>query len=145
MLLKTDILMCLELSPFLCFTYFSREMIDLYVLFGVGAGVLQATLNQCHSSKLCDSYFFFSWASKLLPHSCQPNTRLGCCWGAKTKPTQHSVRELRALGLTPHLLACRSAQPLLDNTKQKLQQFCHVPVNLLARFCFCSFSLGLFD
>ncbi|KAL6179676.1 hypothetical protein ACLB2K_046348 [Fragaria x ananassa] len=30
--------------------------------------------------------------------------------GKKTKPTQHSVRELRALGLTPHLLACRSAQ-----------------------------------
>lgn len=28
----------------------------------------------------------------------------------KTKPTQHSVRELRALGLTAHLLACRSAQ-----------------------------------
>lgn len=28
----------------------------------------------------------------------------------KTKPTQHSVRELRALGLTPHLLACRSAE-----------------------------------
>lgn len=28
----------------------------------------------------------------------------------KTKPTQHSVRELRALGLTPHLLACRSSQ-----------------------------------
>ncbi|GAA0142854.1 hypothetical protein Leryth_009008 [Lithospermum erythrorhizon] len=46
----------------------------------------------------------------------------------KTKPTQHSVRELRALGLTPHLLACRSAQPLLENTKQKLSQFCHVPV-----------------
>ncbi|KAL9266210.1 CTP synthase-like protein [Drosera capensis] len=45
----------------------------------------------------------------------------------KTKPTQHSVRELRALGLTPHLLACRSAQPLLDNTKDKLSQFCHVP------------------
>lgn len=45
----------------------------------------------------------------------------------KTKPTQHSVRELRALGLTPHFLACRSAQPLLENTKQKLSQFCHVP------------------
>jgi len=28
----------------------------------------------------------------------------------KTKPTQHSVRELRALGLTPHLLASRSAE-----------------------------------
>ncbi|KAL2510502.1 CTP synthase family protein [Abeliophyllum distichum] len=46
----------------------------------------------------------------------------------KRKPTQHSVRELRALGLTPHFLACRSAQPLLENTKQKLSQFCHVPV-----------------
>ncbi|XP_052203202.1 uncharacterized protein LOC127808675 [Diospyros lotus] len=52
---------------------------------------------------------------------------LGVVGEQKTKPTQHSVRELRALGLTPHLLACRSAQPLLENTKQKLSQFCHVP------------------
>ncbi|XVE73396.1 hypothetical protein DITRI_Ditri11bG0114800 [Diplodiscus trichospermus] len=53
---------------------------------------------------------------------------LGVVGEQKTKPTQHSVRELRALGLTPQLLACRSAQPLLDNTKEKLSQFCHVPV-----------------
>lgn len=33
-----------------------------------------------------------------------------CAHLQKTKPTQHSVRELRALGLTPHFLACRSAQ-----------------------------------
>lgn len=52
---------------------------------------------------------------------------LGVVGEQKTKPTQHSVRELRALGLTPHLLACRSAQPLLDTTKEKLSQFCHVP------------------
>ncbi|XP_042517807.1 CTP synthase-like isoform X2 [Macadamia integrifolia] len=52
---------------------------------------------------------------------------LGVVGEQKTKPTQHSVRELRALGLTPHLLACRSAQPLLDSTKEKLSQFCHVP------------------
>ncbi|GAB2282218.1 hypothetical protein Dimus_016767 [Dionaea muscipula] len=52
---------------------------------------------------------------------------LGVVGEQKTKPTQHSVRELRALGLTPHLLACRSAQPLLANTKDKLSQFCHVP------------------
>ncbi|KAJ8749417.1 hypothetical protein K2173_025461 [Erythroxylum novogranatense] len=52
---------------------------------------------------------------------------LGVVGEQKTKPTQHSVRELRALGLTPHLLACRSAQPLLENTKAKLSQFCHVP------------------
>ncbi|KAJ9187840.1 hypothetical protein P3X46_003255 [Hevea brasiliensis] len=58
---------------------------------------------------------------------------LGVVGEQKTKPTQHSVRELRALGLTPHLLACRSAQPLLENTKEKLSQFCHVPhaANLL--------------
>ncbi|XP_031373426.1 CTP synthase [Punica granatum] len=54
---------------------------------------------------------------------------LGVVGEQKTKPTQHSVRELRALGLTPHLLACRSAQPLLDNTKEKLSQFCHVPLD----------------
>ncbi|KAF4348622.1 hypothetical protein G4B88_024100 [Cannabis sativa] len=51
----------------------------------------------------------------------------------KTKPTQHSVRGLRCLGLTPHLLACRSTtvssslQALDENVKMKLSQFCHVP------------------
>ncbi|XP_061338415.1 uncharacterized protein LOC133285226 isoform X2 [Gastrolobium bilobum] len=54
---------------------------------------------------------------------------LGVVGEQKTKPTQHSVRELRALGLTPHLLASRSAQPLLESTKEKLSQFCHVPVD----------------
>ncbi|KAL8259154.1 hypothetical protein R6Q59_027107 [Mikania micrantha] len=53
---------------------------------------------------------------------------LGVVGEQKTKPTQHSVRELRALGLTPHFLACRSDKPLFENTKQKLSQFCHVPV-----------------
>ncbi|KAE9618817.1 putative CTP synthase (glutamine hydrolyzing) [Lupinus albus] len=54
---------------------------------------------------------------------------LGVVGEQKTKPTQHSVRELRALGLTAHLLACRSAEPLLQSTKDKLSQFCHVPIN----------------
>ncbi|KAK1280661.1 hypothetical protein QJS04_geneDACA004536 [Acorus gramineus] len=52
---------------------------------------------------------------------------IGVVGEQKTKPTQHSVRELRALGLTPDLLVCRSAQPLLENTKEKLSRFCHVP------------------
>ncbi|XP_059074527.1 uncharacterized protein LOC131027416 isoform X1 [Cryptomeria japonica] len=52
---------------------------------------------------------------------------LGVVGEQKTKPTQHSVRELRGLGLTPHLLACRSAQALEENVKDKLSQFCHVP------------------
>ncbi|CAL9775509.1 unnamed protein product [Musa acuminata subsp. burmannicoides] len=47
----------------------------------------------------------------------------------KTKPTQHSVRSLRALGLTPNILACRSAKPLEENVKEKLSQFCHVPAS----------------
>ncbi|BFG31180.1 hypothetical protein CerSpe_174540 [Prunus speciosa] len=51
---------------------------------------------------------------------------LGVVGEQKTKPTQHSVQDLREYGLTPHLLACRSAQPLLENTKEKLSQFCHV-------------------
>ncbi|KAK1293899.1 hypothetical protein QJS10_CPA16g01619 [Acorus calamus] len=54
---------------------------------------------------------------------------LGVVGEQKTKPTQHSVRELRALGLTPDLLVCRSAQPLLENTKEKLSRFCHVPAS----------------
>ncbi|XP_010543114.1 PREDICTED: CTP synthase [Tarenaya hassleriana] len=45
----------------------------------------------------------------------------------KTKPTQHSVRGLRSLGLTPNILACRSTKALEDNVKAKLSQFCHVP------------------
>nr|GMD10377.1 CTP synthase-like [Ipomoea batatas] len=45
----------------------------------------------------------------------------------KTKPTQHSVRGLRSLGLTPNILACRSATELDDNVKDKLSRFCHVP------------------
>ncbi|XP_059076446.1 uncharacterized protein LOC131875788 [Cryptomeria japonica] len=52
---------------------------------------------------------------------------LGVVGEQKTKPTQHSVRELRGLGLTPHLLACCSAQALEENVKDKLSQFCHVP------------------
>lgn len=45
----------------------------------------------------------------------------------KTKPTQHSVRGLRALGLTPNVLACRSTTALAENAREKLSQFCHVP------------------
>ncbi|XP_074574558.1 uncharacterized protein LOC141831008 isoform X1 [Curcuma longa] len=46
----------------------------------------------------------------------------------KTKPTQHGVRSLRGLGLVPNILACRTTKPLDDNIKEKLSQFCHVPV-----------------
>ncbi|KAI5069537.1 hypothetical protein GOP47_0015838 [Adiantum capillus-veneris] len=51
---------------------------------------------------------------------------LGATGEQKTKPTQHSVKDLRALGLMPNLLACRSVKPLAQSTKEKLLQFCHV-------------------
>ncbi|KAG5378454.1 hypothetical protein IGI04_026296 [Brassica rapa subsp. trilocularis] len=46
----------------------------------------------------------------------------------KTKPTQHSVRGLRGLGLIPDILACRSTKALEENVNEKLAQFCHVPL-----------------
>uniref|UniRef100_A0A8I6X1S0 CTP synthase n=1 Tax=Hordeum vulgare subsp. vulgare TaxID=112509 RepID=A0A8I6X1S0_HORVV len=53
----------------------------------------------------------------------------------KTKPTQHSVRGLRGLGLTPNILACRSTKELEENVKEKLSQFCHVPAaNILTLY-----------
>ncbi|WMV09210.1 hypothetical protein MTR67_002595 [Solanum verrucosum] len=47
----------------------------------------------------------------------------------KTKPTQHSVRGLRSLGLTPNILACRSTTELEENVKEKISRFCHVPLD----------------
>ncbi len=47
----------------------------------------------------------------------------------KTKPTQHSVKELRGLGITPDILVCRSTSPMTEETKEKLAAFCHVSPN----------------
>lgn len=44
----------------------------------------------------------------------------------KTKPTQHTVKELRGLGITPDILVCRSSAPLSPETRAKLAAFCHV-------------------
>ncbi|MEW4447922.1 CTP synthase [Qipengyuania sp. JC766] len=44
----------------------------------------------------------------------------------KTKPTQHSVRELAALGIKPDLLLCRSEHPIPDSERNKIAQFCNV-------------------
>ncbi|MFM2304230.1 MAG: hypothetical protein RLZZ135_1640 [Cyanobacteriota bacterium] len=46
----------------------------------------------------------------------------------KTKPTQHSVKELRSIGIQPNILVCRSVQPLPQGIKEKLAEFCDVPV-----------------
>ncbi len=45
----------------------------------------------------------------------------------KTKPTQHSVRELRADGIQPDILVCRTEVPLSQDLKRKIALFCNVP------------------
>jgi CTP synthase len=44
----------------------------------------------------------------------------------KTKPTQHSVKELLSLGVQPDILACRTEHPLNLDIRRKLAQFCNV-------------------
>lgn len=44
----------------------------------------------------------------------------------KTKPTQHSVRELASLGIKPDVLLCRCEHPLPDSERQKIANFCNV-------------------
>jgi len=46
----------------------------------------------------------------------------------KTKPTQHSVKELRAIGIQPDMLLCRSERPLPQDVKEKIALFCDVDV-----------------
>ena len=46
----------------------------------------------------------------------------------KTKPTQHSVKELRSIGIQPDVLVCRCDRPLQPGMKEKLSAFCDVPV-----------------
>ena len=44
----------------------------------------------------------------------------------KTKPTQHSVKELRAIGIAPDVLVCRSEMPIPPKEREKLALFCNV-------------------
>jgi CTP synthase len=44
----------------------------------------------------------------------------------KTKPTQHSVRELASLGIKPDVLLCRAEHPIPDAERQKIANFCNV-------------------
>ena len=44
----------------------------------------------------------------------------------KTKPTQHSVKELRSIGIQPHVLLCRCDRPIPETEKAKIASFCNV-------------------
>jgi CTP synthase len=51
---------------------------------------------------------------------------IGASGELKTKPTQHSVRELMEIGIQPDILICRSDRPLDDGIKRKIALFCNV-------------------
>ncbi len=44
----------------------------------------------------------------------------------KTKPTQHSVRDLRSIGIQPDILVCRSEHPIPDGERRKMSLYCNV-------------------
>lgn len=47
----------------------------------------------------------------------------------KTKPTQHSVKELRSIGIQPNVIVCRTEYPLSEDMKKKLALFCDIDAN----------------
>ena len=47
----------------------------------------------------------------------------------KTKPTQHSVGELRKIGIQPDILVCRCEHPISRDDREKIASFCNVPVD----------------
>lgn len=51
---------------------------------------------------------------------------IGTSGELKTKPTQHSVKELRAIGIQPDVLVCRSDRPIDEDLKRKIGGFCGV-------------------
>lgn len=46
----------------------------------------------------------------------------------KTKPTQHSVKELRSIGIQPDMIVGRGTRPMDRGTREKIHQFCDVPL-----------------
>jgi CTP synthase len=54
---------------------------------------------------------------------------IGTSGELKTKPTQHSVKELRAIGIQPDILLCRTARPLSAEIKSKIALFTNVPLD----------------
>ena len=53
--------------------------------------------------------------------------QVGPAGESKTKPTQHSVRELRNIGIHPDVLVCRCTHPLSADMREKIALFCDVP------------------
>ncbi|MDQ3234500.1 MAG: CTP synthase, partial [Pseudobdellovibrionaceae bacterium] len=51
---------------------------------------------------------------------------IGAAHELKTKPTQHSVKDLRQIGIQPHILVCRADRPVPQDLREKIGLFCNV-------------------
>lgn len=51
---------------------------------------------------------------------------VGAAGELKTKPTQHSVKELRSIGIQPDIIVCRSEKPLAEDIREKIALFCDI-------------------
>lgn len=60
----------------------------------------------------------------------------------KTKPTQHSVKELRSIGIQPNVIVCRSEYPLAEDLKRKIGLFCDIDANAVVE---CLDALTLYE
>ncbi|WP_341885521.1 CTP synthase [Synechococcus sp. UW140] len=58
---------------------------------------------------------------------------IGVSGELKTKPTQHSVKELRSIGIQPDVLVCRSDRPINNELKTKIGGFCGVPTKAVVQ------------
>jgi CTP synthase len=56
---------------------------------------------------------------------------IGAAGELKTKPTQHSVKELREIGIQPDVLICRTEKPLSRSIKEKISLFSNVPAEMV--------------
>lgn len=60
---------------------------------------------------------------------------IGASHEVKTKPTQHSVKELRGLGIQPDFIVCRSEHHIEKELKDKISLFCNVPTqNVISNY-----------
>ncbi len=60
---------------------------------------------------------------------------LGKAGEVKTKPTQHSVKELRSIGIQPNVIVTRTEKKISDELKAKIAQFCDIDQNAVIQVC----------
>ena len=60
---------------------------------------------------------------------------IGAAHELKTKPTQHSVKEMRQIGIQPHILVCRADRPIPEELKHKIGLFCNVKAECVIDAC----------